>query len=129
MGVAYSTFRGCDAMMRKLKKIEAFSPNHFAKALAIETDIEVKECQRVCPVEFGDLKKGIHRVGPIREGRRIYTMITTSTDTDDYSLIVHEDLEAFHAVGGAKYIEGPLKASAPHMGARIGGRIDFNKAL
>jgi bacteriophage HK97-gp10 putative tail-component len=120
---------GADAMMAKLAKLQKFAPDEFARALKEETKPEVNECKKETPVEEGDLRDGIHMEGPFREGRRIYTQIVTDPKQDDYALKVHEDLEAFHTVGGAKYIERPLNASAPHMAERIAKRIDLNKAL
>jgi hypothetical protein len=49
--------------------------------------------------------------------------------TVDYALIVHEDLEAFHRVGQAKYIESVLNESKRSMPARIAKRIDLKKVV
>ncbi len=46
-----------------------------------------------------------------------------------YGFFVHEDLEAFHSQGEAKFISGPLRESSRFMADRIAKRITFNKAL
>ena len=132
MGISFSVFQGCANAIRDLSKIEAFSPNEFARALKEEIQIEVKECKAVCPKDKGDLEKSIHATEPVREGRRISMAIVAGepgSGAEDYALIQHEDLEFFHPVGGPKYIENPLKESAPSLPDRIAKRIDLNKAL
>lgn len=124
-----SIFRGADAMMAKLTKLEAFSPNEFARALFQEAQIEATECKRRTPVDTGALRASIMVLEPKREGRKISVTIVAGGPGIDYALQVHEDLEAFHAQGEAKYIERPLRESAPHLAGRIAKRIDLNKAL
>jgi len=116
-------------MLKKIQKINAYSPSEFGRALAKETDIEVLECKRQSPVESHDMQREIHREGPFIEGRRIWCEIQTGEKSIDYALKQHEDLDLFHSVGNAKFIEGPIKESAPSMGKRVAARIDLNKAL
>lgn len=124
-----STYRGANEVLANLTKLIAFSPNEFAKALFQEGLVEAKECQRSTPVETGALRATIHVEGPFREGRRIWIFIVAGGPSAEYALIVHEDPEAFHKVGGWKYIERPLKESAPYMAGRITKTIDLNRAL
>lgn len=122
-------FVGADKALAQLKKLQVFSPNEFARALSQEAQIEVKACKQVTPVKTGALRASIHLEGPEREGRTIRAWIVAGGPTVDYALIVHEDLDAFHGNGEAKYIERPLRESAPYMAARIAKRIDLNAAL
>jgi hypothetical protein len=94
-----------------------------------EGQIEVKEIKQRTPVDTGALRASITLEGPTRDGRRIYVTVTAGGPSVPYAFIVHEDLEAFHRVGEAKYIERPLDESAPYMADRIAKRIDLNKAL
>lgn len=116
-------------MLTKLTKIQAFAPDEFARAVYQEAVIEEKECKRRTPVDTGTLRASIHVEGPVREGRVIRVYIVAGGPAEMYALIVHEDLDAFHKVGEAKYIERPLMESAPYMADRIAKRIDLNKAL
>lgn len=122
---------GVSAMIAKLDKLVAFSPDEFARALYQEAVIEEKECKRRTPVDTGALRASVQAVGPERDGTTIRAWISAGTEgpAADYALIVHEDLEAFHKVGEAKFIERPLMESAPYMADRIAKRIDLNKAL
>jgi len=122
-------FRGADKVLANLTKLQAFAPNEFAAALYQEALFEAKECMKVTPVDTGALRATIHVEGPFREGRRIWCNVVAGGPSAEYALIVHEDPEALHTVGGWKYIEYPLKESAPFMLARVAKKIDLNKAL
>lgn len=110
-------------------KLRDGSADRFGQALKAETDIEVKECVRVCPEKTGRLRRTIRSEGPFREGKRIWCLVLAGGDGVDYALVVHEDLEAFHRVGGPKYIERPLKESAPSMASRVARRADLHTLL
>lgn len=47
----------------------------------------------------------------------------TGESTDSYALYVHENLETFHPVGTAKYLEMPFDQAKTGMGARIAAAI------
>lgn len=122
-------FTGADAVMARLKKIRAFAPDEFQRAQVQETEIEVKACKRETPVLTGALRGSIKQGEVVRKGRSVITSVEAGGPAAPYARIVHEDLEAFHANGEAKFIERPLAESAPHMLDRIAARIDLNKAL
>lgn len=119
-------FNGTDAALAGLKKLREQFPDKVAAALFQESQIEAKECKRVCPVDTGALRASIHVEGPFREGRRIWTNIVAGGPAVEYALIVHEDLEAIHKNGEAKFIERPLGESSPHMPARLAARVEMN---
>lgn len=124
-----SIFNGCAAAQRDIKKLQLFSPDEFGRALYQEAQIEVKEIKIRTPVDTGALRASITLEGPTRQGRRIFVAVVAGGPSVPYAFSVHEDLEAFHKYGEAKFIERPLAESAPHMSARIAARIDLNKAL
>jgi hypothetical protein len=121
-------YTGAAAMMRNLRRLREQLPDEFGRALRQEAEVEATECKRATPVETGTLRGSIHAEGPFREGRKISASIVAGGAAEEYALIVHEDLDALHETGGAKYIERPLMESAPHMAERIAKRIDLNKA-
>lgn len=47
----------------------------------------------------------------------------TGQSSDEYAWIVHEDLEAKHPIGKAKFLEDPLVAYAPQILSNIGGSL------
>lgn len=124
-----SIFHGADNAMRDLKKLKLFAPDQFAQALYQESLVELKEIKKLTPFKTGALRLSEAVSQPQREGRRIFVIVSAGGPTVTYAFIVHEDLEAFHKYGQAKYIEQPLAESAPYMADRIAKRIDLNKAM
>lgn len=114
-----TTFTGADDMMKRLRKLREQLPDHFGRALRQEAELEATEAKKRCPVDTGALRASIHAEGPKREGRKITCEIVAGGAAEPYALQVHEDLDAQHDNGEAKFIESTLNESAPHMGDRI----------
>jgi len=49
--------------------------------------------------------------------------------TQEYAIYVHENLEAFHSVGQAKYLEVPFRLRAPGAKDRVMARIAAGATL
>lgn len=118
-----SRYTGSDAMLKRLVRVREQFPDRFGAALEKEAEIEATECKKRCPVATGALRATIHVEGPKREGRKIQCSIVAGGPSAGYALTVHEDLDAYHKNGEAKFIERPLKESAPHMSERLTERL------
>lgn len=123
-------------MQRKLRAFGRKYPNEVGRALYIETEIEATEVKKRTPVWNpdnpvpkghvpGSLRASVHVVGPVQAGGRIYTLIVAGGTAAPYALYVHEDLEAFHKTGQAKYIESVLLESRPYLAARVAARVEL----
>lgn len=110
-------------MTAALKKLQEQLPDRFGAALRQESEIEATACKQACPVDTGALRASIHAEGPFRDGRNISCNIVAGGPAEPYAFIVHEDLEAIHKDGEAKYIERPLAEAAPSLAARIAKRL------
>jgi Bacteriophage HK97-gp10, putative tail-component len=110
-----------------LRDLQKQLPDRFAAALRQESEIEATECKKRTPVDTGALRASLHVEGPTRDGRRVFCEIVAGGPAAPYALTVHEDLEAHHPQGEAKFIERPLRESAPSMGERIAARIEKNR--
>lgn len=65
--------------------------------------------QKVVPIDTGALKRsGNSRVFNNSEDNPIFH-VTYGNTSVDYALVVHENLDAFHIVGQAKYLEQPAR--------------------
>jgi hypothetical protein len=124
-----ASVKGVEAMRAKLKRLAEKFPDEVARALYQETEVEVKEVKMRTPVDRGTLRASVHQVGPRREGRMIYTLIAAGGPAAPYAIYVHEDLDAIHKVGQAKYIESVIMESRPYLAARVAKRIELNRAL
>lgn len=86
------------------------------------------------PVDTGALRGSHYTSPPVRDGDVIRVEIgyggpaakinpKTGESTDGYALKVHEDLEAFHKVGSAKYLEMPFNQARAGMSARVAANM------
>jgi len=112
-------------MIATLKAIAKEYPDKVAKALYQEAQIELTEMKKRTPVDTGKLRGSLHTEQPEREGKKISIMFASGADVP-YAVYVHEDLEAYHKNGEAKFMESVLKESAPYMAARIAVRVSLN---
>lgn len=104
-------------------------PQAVAAALFTEAEVEMAEAVRRTPVDTGALRASRFVEPPRIEGREISVSLGFGGPAAPYAIHVHEDLDAYHEVGEAKYLEGPLRESAPHLPARLGRRLNLGDLL
>lgn len=95
---------------------------HFAtaaRALFEEAQIEMTESKRRVPVDTGALRES----GRVEEAEEGAVRLVYGDAAVDYALEVHENLEAFHPNGEAKFLERPILESLPHLAVRVGARM------
>lgn len=79
-------------------------------------EIEMKESQKLVPVDTGELKESDYQDSCTKR-RNDY--VASFGYTAEHAAIVHEDLSVFHRIGQAKYLEQPFNESAPYMPSRV----------
>lgn len=114
-------------MAATLQKIATEMPNKVRAALRAEAEIEATEAKRRTPVDTGNLRASIHvdDAKGTKDPGVVSVAIVAGGPAAPYALTVHEDLEAFHRVGQAKYLESVLRESAPHMAKRVAKRLEL----
>lgn len=114
---------GLDQLQRKLDALAQGLGAEVGHALRAEAEIEMTEAKRRTPVLTGVLKGSGHVTGPTWRGREVTVELKFGGPAAPYAVAVHENLEAFHKNGEAKFLERPLMESAPHLAARVARRI------
>ena len=124
---------GVEEVQRTLDRMARNIPGEVGAGMFQEAQIEATESRERTPVKEGILK-GSHIVEePVIRGDDISVTISVGGPTADspegagYAIPVHEDLDAFHPVGQAKFLESTINESKPHMAKRIGKRIQLNR--
>jgi hypothetical protein len=112
-----------DGVRKKIQQLSRQAPQIMMRALRQEAEIEATESKRRTPVDLGNLRASVHVEGPQMKGKNVEVAIVAGGPAAPYALFVHEDLNAHHRVGQAKFIESTLKESAPFLAARIAKRI------
>lgn len=124
-----ASVNGVDAMRARLRRLQERFPNDVVAGLYQEIEVEVKEVKRRTPVDTGTLRNTIRQVGPVKSGTMITTLIAAGGPAAPYAIYVHEDLDAIHPVGQAKFIESVIMESRPYLAARVARRIEFNNRV
>ena len=84
------------------------------QALREEAETIMTESKRRVPVKYGTLK-GSGFVEPTEDGVRL----AYGGAASDYAIYVHENLDANHPVGEAKYLERPVLEALPGLAERV----------
>lgn len=125
---ARSSMTGRTKQAAQLRSVARAFPLLVGAVQFEECSIELEEMKRRTPVSTPDtalyypgyLRDSGHLEGPVIEG----SIISTEYVFDAwYAAIVHEDMDAFHAVGQAKFVESVHMESAAYMVGRICARI------
>jgi hypothetical protein len=73
------------------------------------------QAKELCPVRYGALRASGMAQDVVDDGDALVETLSFGDTAVDYAIYVHEDLEAHHAVGQAKFLEEPLIEMQPQM--------------
>lgn len=119
--------QGVGEMARRINVIAKNFPGRVAQALRQEGEIEMREAKHRTPVDTGTLRASGIVEGPDRNSRFFSVRLSFGGAASTYAIKVHEDLEAFHRVGQAKYLESVINESRPYIGARLAARLNLER--
>ncbi len=124
---------GLDSARRRLVYFKNKFPHEVAAALKTEAELTMTESKKEVPVDTGALKDSGFVDEPKIQGDNIsirlgYGGVATKREangeiTVTYAIIVHEDLNAHHTVGKAKFLEDPLKKRQKNILNNINLRV------
>ena len=110
--------------LRALKKIERESRHEAGrKAVTRTTKSVMRNSVKRSPIEFGDLRAS-HSFDVHVENEEAVGLITVS---EEAAFFVHEDLEARHEIGEAKFLRNAMRARRAFFRRAI--RDEFSKLL
>lgn len=121
------TLTGVDELQKNLTRLAQAMPQEAAAALYAEAQVEKTESMRRTPVLHGALRGSHHVTQPVIAGRDISVTIQVGGVAAPYAIFVHENLEALHRVGQAKFLESTLLESAPYLAQRVANRINLER--
>lgn len=117
------TFTGTAALQAALERLARDVPQAVADALRAEAELEMTEAKERTPVDLGNLQGSGHVSEPVIAGNVISVELAFGGPAAPYAVHVHENLEADHPVGRAKFLESTVMEAAPHMAERVGARV------
>lgn len=126
---AYRTASG-KSVMQMLADFGTKAETAMGGALYREGQGILAASQGLVPIDTGTLRSSGYVTEPERAEGRITVEIgyggpaakinpKSGESSDGYAIIVHENLEAHHPVGGAKFLELPFNQATRGMGRRI----------
>ncbi len=118
--------RGHIEFARKIQNIARKFPIQVGNALFEELDtVEKPESMVRTPVLTGALRDSHETKGPVIRMNSITCWIQVGGGSVDYAVKVHEDLEAFHRIGQAKFLESTLREAVPFILRRVRSHLNF----
>jgi hypothetical protein len=118
---------GAAQMQQALRAAIEALPKQAAAALRTEAEIEMAEAKQRTPVDSGSLRASGYVDTPVISGRKISVELGFGGAASEYAVIVHENMDAHHPVGQAKFLESVLQESAPYLADRLARRIGLDK--
>ena len=98
-----------------------------ARALRNEAQEAFAHSQDEVPVDTGALKNSGRlrpETGVFERGNEVYVELTYGGSATEYSIYVHENLEANHPHGKAKYLEDPMSRQVLGISGRIADKVE-----
>lgn len=120
---------GVDGVVNRLVRLMQAVPLAVGRALTQEAEIEAAEAKKRTPVDTGALRSSGHVTPVDYTGQKASVAIVFGGVSVDYAEKVHEDLEAFHRVGQAKFLESVIVESEPYMLDRIARRLKIEELV
>src|ERR1051326_2084753 len=123
-----ATFTGLQEAIQGLTLLPRELPQEQAKTLYRDAEEVMTTAKEETPVDTGALRASGHVQLRVIEGTTVSVEIgfggpagagnvggETNKDDVGYAEIVHENLDAHHSVGKAKYLEDPVRAAQPQI--------------
>lgn len=115
------TIIGGTAVAKKFQAAAQESPTALVAAIYQEAEaVMTLSKQEYVPVDTGALRASGHVEPPVRTAGGGSVALGFGGPSAPYAVIVHEDLTKRHPVGGAKYLELPLRVRLQAMPVILG---------
>ena len=110
------TITGDKELIRKLKALgpkalQVATGSLYRSAEEIMTDSK----ENYVPVDTGALRGTGKVLPPVMEGNQVTVVLGYGDESVNYAVHVHENPDAYHPVGGWKYLEAPAKKAIKNI--------------
>ena len=89
-----------------------------------EAEELMAESKPEVPVDTGALRASGYVEPPQINGNRVTVRCGYGGSAASYALYVHEDLQAHHETGNAKFLENPFNRRLPGLSGRMAARLE-----
>jgi hypothetical protein len=119
--------QGAPELIDALRRVAINAPRELARALFQEAEGVMAEAKRRTPVDTGALRSSGTVSAPTADAGSFQVQLSFGGPSAPYGLYVHEDLEAHHPVGQAKFLESAALEAAPTLLDHVGRRVDLTR--
>ncbi len=114
---------GANAIDAELRRLQTAAPEALARALFEEALAVDAVSVEKTPVDIGTLRKSHYVSPPVKEAGGFTVELGNGTD---YAVYVHENLDARHDDGEAKFLEKALAERTQGYAQRLAKRTQMN---
>jgi len=114
---------GVEQMARRLQEIVANAKRELEVAVYQEALVVQRLSMQLTPVLTGALRASHETKRPRTDGGSLVVDIVVGGPAAPYALYVHENLDAHHKVGQAKFLESAVLAYQPEFATNVGKRL------
>lgn len=116
--------KGARELRNKLVRAGSEAGKIMSIALYQEAEKIMSKSKKQVPVDTGALRGTGHVQLPQKLGNNIQVKLGYGGPAAEYAVYVHENLNARHKVGKAKYLEDPALEHARNMGDRLQAKVE-----
>ena len=110
---------GAEAFVKTIRALGDASPRFAGIALFREAERIMTKAKALTPVLTGALRASGQVVPPEMHGDRVRVTMGFGNSAVGYAVHVHENLQARHPVGQAKFLEQPFNEAMSDMDDRL----------
>lgn len=114
-----------DTMSAKLAAAAAKVPAKYGRALNLVGEDWMSKMKPRTPVKFGNLRSSGHVSDTEVDGNTLSVDLDFGGPAASYAIYVHEDLDAQHTVGQAKFVESVVMEEGPSMMKQVASFVQL----
>lgn len=115
---------GLDRLVAALTRAQTLGVAALTKAMVDEMDKVMELSKLQCPVDTGTLRASGAVQPPVKTGNQVTVTAGYGGAAQGYAIFVHEDLNAHHDVGNAKFLEAPFLERQPQIPRNLAVRVE-----
>lgn len=120
---------GLDNVIHKLTRLQGNTPDAMERALMKRGEWIGDESYERAPWKTNNMRD-TKQVGPAeRTEKQVRVPISYGGPKAPYTIYVHEDLEALHPHGQAKFLESVIREAQPHMAEELAKDIKLEEMI
>ena len=114
---------GLDRVVANLERIGEQMVTRAEAALYQEAELIMTTAKERTPIKTGALRSSGHVKAPTRTRSQVSVRLGFGGTAAPYAIAVHENLNAYHRVGRAKFLESAIVDALPTLAPKIMLRV------